>query len=70
MSAEEVNDLNMWVYLKDRLNISSEAWHKIPMKSKEVTCLNKIIKHMKKINENWNLRLTPGEQDDIQISFH
>lgn len=69
MSAEEVNDLNTWLYLKDRFNISNEAWHEISMKSDESPCLNRIIKHMNKINKNWNLKPTPGEQHGIQMSF-
>ena len=33
MSQDEVNDLNLWLYLKDRFNISNEAWHELSMKS-------------------------------------
>jgi hypothetical protein len=69
MSADEVNDLNTWLYLKDRFRISNEAWHEISMKSDESPCLNRIIKQMNEINKKWNLKPTPGEQDGIQMSF-
>jgi hypothetical protein len=32
MEEVEVNNLNMWLYLKDRFNISNEAWHELVMK--------------------------------------
>ena len=62
----EVNNLNMWLYLKDRFNISNEAWHELSMKSEEPPCLSKLLKHM---NSQWNLKPTPGESEGIQISF-
>ena len=65
----EINNLNMWLYIKDKFNISNEAWHEIAMKSDEPPCLNKIIKNMKKLNQNWKVKPTPGEVDGVQISF-
>ena len=61
--------MNMWLNLKDKFNISNEAWHEIAMKSDDPPCLNKIIKHMKKLNQTWKIKPTPGEAEGVQISF-
>ena len=52
MEETEVHNLNMWVYLKDRFNISNEAWHELAMNAEEPPCLNKLIKYMNKLNTN------------------
>ena len=31
--------------------------------------MNKLIKHMSKLNTKWNLKPTPGDTEGIQISF-
>lgn len=69
ISEDELNDLNMWLYLKDKFNMSNEAWHELSMKSEEPPCLTRIIKHMNKLNNNWNLKPTPGDAEGIQMSF-
>lgn len=69
MEEAEVNNLNMWLYLKDRFNISNEAWHELAMNSEDPPSLNKLIKHMNKINTNWDLKPTPGDTEGMQISF-
>ena len=69
ISEEEMDRMNMWLYLKDKFNISNEAWHEIAMASNEPPCLNRITKHMKKINQKWNLKSTPGQAEGVQVSF-
>ena len=31
-SEAEIDELNMWLYIKDKFNVSNEAWHEIVMK--------------------------------------
>lgn len=66
---DEISNLNVRLYLKDKINISNQAWHEFSMNSKEPPCLNKLIKHMNNINSNWDLKPTPGDAEGIQISF-
>ena len=65
------DNINMWVYVKDKFNISNEAWHELAMKCKDMPTKYKICKHLDKlhVNANWNLKSTPGEAERIQISF-
>lgn len=56
----DMDKMNMWLYLKDKFNILSEAWHEISMALDNSPSLNKIIKHMGKLNQRWNLKRTTG----------
>lgn len=69
LTDNDIDDINMWVYLKEKLNISNEAWHELAMKCKDMPTKYKICKHLDKLNANWNLRSTPGEAEGVQISF-
>ena len=59
----------MWVYLKDKFNISNEGWHELAMKCKDMPTKYKICRHLDKLNASWNLKSTPGDAEGIQISF-
>ena len=66
---QDIDDINMWVYLEDKFNISNEAWHELAMKCKDVPTKYKICKRLDNLNADWNLRSTPGEAEGLQISF-
>ena len=66
---QDIDDINLWVYLEDKFNISNEAWHELAMKCKDVPTKYKICKHLDNLNADWNLRSTPGEAEGLQISF-
>lgn len=65
----EIDDMNMWLYVKGRVNILNEAWTELSMKSDDQPSLYKIMKHTQKLNQKWKLKPTPGETDGVQISF-
>ena len=69
LTDNDLDDINMWVYIKDKFNISNEAWHELAMKCKDLPTKYKIYKHLDKLNANWNLKSTPGEAEGIQSSF-
>ena len=37
LSNNDLDKLNMWLYLKDKFNISNEAWHEISLKANGVS---------------------------------
>ena len=45
----------MWIYIKDRFNISNEAWHELATKTKQMPNNYKIEKKLKELNAKWNL---------------
>ena len=66
----DLDDINMWIYIKDKFIISNEAWHELAMKCKDMPTKYKIAKHINELNSNWRLTATPGEAEGIQISFY
>ena len=69
VTQNEIDNLNMWLYIKDKFNISNEAWHEIAMKSDDPPCLYRIIKHMQQVNQKWKVKETPGKAEGVQVSF-
>ena len=69
LTDNDIDDINMWVYLKDKFNISNEAWHELAIKCKDMPTKYKVCKHLDKLNSNWNLKKTLGEAEGIQISL-
>ena len=69
MTDEELDDLNMWMYLKDKFNISNEAWREFSVKAKDIPTLSRMTKRINELNSSWNLSPTPGEAEGVQIKF-
>ena len=69
VSESDLDNLNMWLYLKDKFQISHEAWGELSKSAKGMPNLYQIAKQTKKLNGRWNLRSTPGEMEGVQISF-
>ena len=65
----EIDNMNMWLYVKYKFNILNEAWSELSIKSDHQPCLNKIIMHMKKLNEKRKLKPTDGKTEGVQICF-
>jgi len=65
MTDQEVDDLNMWLYLKDKFNISNEAWREFSAKAKDFPKLSKVIKRINDLNASWTLSPTPGEAEGV-----
>ena len=59
LTDEDIDDINMWIYIKDKFNISNEAWHGLAMKTKQIPNIYKVEKKLKELNANWNLKPTP-----------
>ena len=69
LSNKDLDDLNLWIYIKDKFNISHEAWHELAMKSKDMPCKYQVCKRLHEIDKNWDLTAVPGDADGVQISF-
>ena len=66
---QEVDDLNIWLYLKDKFNISNKAWREFLAKAKDFPKLLKIIKRVNDLNASCNLSPTPGDAEGVQVKF-
>ena len=59
----------MWIYVKDKFNISNKAWHELATQTKQMPNNYKIEKKLKELNAKWNLQPTPGQAERVQLSF-
>ena len=59
----------MWIYIKDRFNISNKAWHELATQTKQMPNNYKIEKKLKELNAKWNLQPTPGQAERVQLSL-
>ena len=59
----------MWIYIKDRFNISNEAWHELATKTKQMPNNYKTEKKLKDFNAKWDLQPTPGQAKGVQLGF-
>jgi len=69
LTDDDLDHINLWIYIKDKFHISNEAWHELAMKTKDIPNNYKISKQIKELNANWNLKETPGNAEGVQISF-
>lgn len=69
LTDENLDEINMWIYIKDKFNISNEAWHELAMKTKQMPNSYKLEKKLKELNAKWNLQPTPGQAEGVQLSF-
>ena len=59
----------MWIYVKDKFNISNKAWHELATQTKQTPNNYKIEKKLKELNAKWNLQPTPGQAERVRLSF-
>ena len=69
LTNDDLDNINMWLYLKDKFNISNEAWYEIATKANGVPNTYSIKKRIKELNSKWNLKPTPGDTEGVQLGF-
>ena len=69
LTNDDLDNINMWLNLKDKFNISNEAWHEIAIKASGVPNSYSIKKRTDEINSKWALRPTPGDAEGVQLGF-
>lgn len=69
LTDSDIDDVNMWMYLKDKFSIADEAWHEIAVKANGLPKLYSMKKRMSHLNSMWNLTPTPGDADGVQVEF-
>ena len=67
MTDKKLDDLNMWMYLKDKFNTSNEGWREFSVK--DMPKLSQITKRINELNTSWNLICTPGEAEGVSVKF-
>lgn len=61
----DLDDINMWIYIKDKFNIFNEVWYELVMKCKDMLIKYKIVKYINELNFNWRFIVIFGEVEGI-----
>ncbi|CAH3168204.1 unnamed protein product, partial [Pocillopora meandrina] len=69
LNNDDIDNINMWLYLKDKFIISNEAWHEIAIKANDLPNIYSIKKQINELNNEWNLKPTPGDAEGVQLGF-
>ncbi|RMX49099.1 hypothetical protein pdam_00003930 [Pocillopora damicornis] len=65
----DIDNINIWLYLKDKFINSNEAWHEIAIKANDLPNIYSIKKRINELNSKWNLKPTPGDAEGVQLGF-
>ena len=66
ISDDDLDTLNMILYVKDRYNVSGQAYHEFVKICKQLPQHWKIKKHIKELNNQWNIHPTPEGTHGVQ----
>lgn len=69
LTDEDIDQINLLLYTKERFNVSNEAYHELSMICKDLPRSWKVRERIKAINSKWNLSSTPGDTCRIQQSI-
>ena len=57
LNSDDIDDINLWIYIKDKYNISDQAWRELAMKCKlcdYAVCCG----HLEKVHKKWVQKCT------------
>ena len=66
---QQLDNVDFLLYIKDKFHVSDRAWHEISQISKEVSTKYTLKQRIKALNNQWTIKVTPGETEGVQISF-
>ena len=69
LTNEELDDISLLLYTKERFNLSNDAYHELSMTCKELPRSWKVQERIKALNGKWKLSETPGNTFGIQQSI-
>ena len=66
---DELDDVLLLLYIKEKFNISNKAWCEISMFSSKLPSYYTLNNRLKSLNKQWVVYSTPGGADGVQIKF-
>ena len=66
---EQLDNVHLLLYIKDKFQISDKAWHELAMKSKDLPTSYGIKKRIQELNAQWNVFPTPGSAEGVQMKL-
>ena len=53
LNSDEIDDINLWIYIKDKYNISDQAWKELAIKATDMPNAYRIKKNITDLNAKW-----------------
>lgn len=69
LNSDEINDINLWIYIKDKYNISDQAQKELAMKT-DMRNAYRIKENIAELNSKQKLKPTPGDPEGVQTSLN
>ncbi|KAL9970448.1 hypothetical protein ACROYT_G022824 [Oculina patagonica] len=69
LTDEDIDEIHLLLYSKERFNVSNEAYHELSMICKDLPRSWKVHERIKALNSKWNLSNTPGDTCGVQQSI-
>lgn len=69
LTDQDIDEIHLLLYSKERFNVSNEAYHELSMICKDLPRSWKVQERIKALNSKWNLSSTPGDTCGIQQSI-
>ena len=68
-SQEDIDTVNMMLFVKDKYNVSGQAYHEMRKVCKQMPTHYKVKKRIAEINTMWKIRPTPNGTVGVQQSL-
>ena len=69
LADEDVDSINLWLYIKDKFHIPNEAWHELSMINKDIPTLYSLNKRIKNLNSKRKIFQTSAESAGVRVTF-
>jgi len=66
---QQLDNADLLLYIKYKFYASHRAWHEMSQISKELPTKYSLKQQIKALNNQWNIKPTPGEAHGVQVSF-
>ena len=62
LDQDDLQSINMMLYVKEKFGISNQAYHELSMSCKSMPRSWKLREQVKYLNEKWDIRMTPNDK--------
>ena len=66
---EQLHNVHLLLYIKDKLQISDKAWHELAMTPRDLPNSYDSKKRIQELNAQWNVFPTPGSAEGVQMKL-
>ena len=68
-NSDQLDEINMLLYVKDKFNISNTAWQELSIISGGLPSAYSLKKRIDSLNKHWQISSTPGDSVGVQVKI-